>query len=88
MSNHKQVSKPTSASVFLTLTSELSICLCEVTCSNSQEKLLVLFFVTMPPYYPDLRDVHRIVGWLGLGGTSRIIKLQPPCCRHVVSSLA
>ena len=23
---------------------------------------------------------HRITEWLGLEGTSRIIKLQPPCC--------
>lgn len=76
MSNHKQVAKPTSKSVFLALTSELSIWLCDVTCSDSQEKLLVLFFLTMPPYYPALGDVHRIIEWLGLEGMSRFI--NPP----------
>jgi len=25
------------------------------------------------------RTPHRIIGWLGLEGTSRIISLQPPC---------
>ena len=27
-------------------------------------------------------ELHRIIEWLGLEGTSRTIKLQPPCCRQ------
>lgn len=29
-----------------------------------------------------VKDPHRFTEWIGLEGTSRIRKLQPPCCRQ------
>ena len=38
--------------------------------------------LTLPTSCVISYKLHRIIEWLGLQGTSRIIELQPPCCRQ------
>ena len=33
-------------------------------------------------HHRSISQTHRITEWLGLEGTSRIMKLQPRCCRQ------